>query len=319
MVDALARGLRLLGGRDVDVVTASPGEACQGTVRVGSWGPELVALPSPGFRHTLRQYDLVHAFNLHTPMAWTALRTGRPTVLTPNWHGGSERAWRNAVWVPSRAVLRNLVHGATLVCSTPGEAEAVYRDLGARSTVVTPGTVRRRRGAVEPGTVLTVGRLVPGKRCDVLIRAVGRLHGVRLTVVGCGPSRSSLEALARAVAPDRVTFAGELTDAELDDQWATTAAYASASGYESFGIAAAEAAAAGVPAVISDIPAHQALGLPCVAPEPAAFAAGLAHALSTGDPPGVDLPDWAGYARSIDQVYDRVLVTAGRNLCPIPA
>jgi glycosyltransferase involved in cell wall biosynthesis len=310
MVDALARALRQRG-RDVDIVTASPGHASPGTVRVGSWGPELIALPNPGFRHALRRYDIVHVFNLHTPFAWAALRTGRPTVLTPNWHGGSERAWRNMAWVPSRALLRGLVRGSAVVCSTPGEAEAVAADLQMESTVIVPGTVVRRRGAVTPGTVLSVGRLVPGKRVDVLVRAVGRVEGARLTVAGSGPALAGLRALADDVAPGRVTFTGAVSDARLAELWATTAAYASASAFESFGIAAAEAVAAGIPAVVSDIPAHRSLPIPCVPADPEAFAVALTDALSgvlvsEGDGRDV-MPEWDGYARSLDRLYADVL------------
>ncbi|GHE49147.1 glycosyl transferase [Streptomyces longispororuber] len=57
-----------------------------------------------------------------------------------------------------------------------------------------------------------VGRLVPGKRFDVLLRAVAQLpHEVRLLLVGAGPEEDELRTLARQLRlGDRVRFAGEV-------------------------------------------------------------------------------------------------------------
>lgn len=69
--------------------------------------------------------------------------------------------------------------------------------------------------------LLTVGRLAPAKGFDVAIRAFARLAeregpAPRLTLVGEGPERSALEALARSLGvADRVTFAGTLDHAAL--------------------------------------------------------------------------------------------------------
>ena len=68
-------------------------------------------------------------------------------------------------------------------------------------------------GAVTPkaapgGGVVYVGRLSHEKGVDVLVEAMGRLGGKRLDVVGDGPERARLEALAAASAPGRVRFHG---------------------------------------------------------------------------------------------------------------
>lgn len=79
-----------------------------------------------------------------------------------------------------------------------------------------------------PGSrdLLFVGRLIERKGVDILIRAFGELAAdhplTRLIVVGDGPERSSLEALAATAAPSgRVLFTGHLTRAALAEAYAS--------------------------------------------------------------------------------------------------
>jgi glycosyltransferase involved in cell wall biosynthesis len=58
--------------------------------------------------------------------------------------------------------------------------------------------------------VVYAGRLSNEKGVDVLVEAVGRLGAARLEVVGDGPERVRLEALARSRAPGRVRFHGRV-------------------------------------------------------------------------------------------------------------
>jgi glycosyltransferase involved in cell wall biosynthesis len=77
---------------------------------------------------------------------------------------------------------------------------------------------RARAGAADDDVLLTsVGRLVPIKRIDVLLRAVARARGagarVRLAVVGDGDDRAALEALAAQLGLRGVTtFTGYVRD-----------------------------------------------------------------------------------------------------------
>ncbi|WP_326694484.1 glycosyltransferase [Streptomyces sp. NBC_01766] len=138
-----------------------------------------------------------------------------------------------------------------------------------------------------------VGRLVPGKRFDLLVRAVAGLPGVRLLLAGDGPERASLAALAGQLGvADRVRFLGEcaagdgtrgaesaaargaaggaardagapadptaLTDPAALTVPAVLAAldvFVSASEEESFGLAVVEALAAGLPVLHAACPA----------------------------------------------------------------
>ncbi len=64
--------------------------------------------------------------------------------------------------------------------------------------------------------ILSVGRLLPEKRVDILIRAVCRvrktLSDVALVIVGEGPARPELEELVRTLALENTTFVGKQVD-----------------------------------------------------------------------------------------------------------
>ena len=90
---------------------------------------------------------------------------------------------------------------------------------------------------------LSVGRLVPYKRVDLVIEACNRL-GLPLVVIGDGPERSSLEALAGPT----VRLLGRQPQHEVEAWMARCRAFVYA-GLEDFGIAPVEAMAAGAPVI----------------------------------------------------------------------
>jgi glycosyltransferase involved in cell wall biosynthesis len=100
---------------------------------------------------------------------------------------------------------------------------------------------------------LLVSRLAPEKGIDVAIDAC-RIAGVPLVVAGDGPEMGALRAYARARAGHDVRFVGHVDDAELERlrRGAALAIVPSRSA-ETFGMAAAEAMAAGVPVVASRV------------------------------------------------------------------
>jgi len=162
------------------------------------------------------------------------------------------------------------------------------RALGAPlgETHVVGHVVREFADRAEPrpgGPALFVGRLAAEKGADVAIEAARRA-GVELIVVGDGPLRGELARLAerdRRAGEPGVRFTGRVTQAELDRLRAAAgiALVPSRSG-ETFGLAAAEAMAAGLPVVASRIGALPELvaGEGLVAPgDPLAMAAAIAR------------------------------------------
>jgi len=106
-------------------------------------------------------------------------------------------------------------------------------------------------------TLLTVGRLVPRKGVDVVIRALRRLPThVAYRVVGSGPDLARLQTLASTEGvADRVTFVGRVEPGQLDEEYRRCAVYVqpsrrTANGeLEGFGLVYFEAAAWGRPVI----------------------------------------------------------------------
>lgn len=172
-------------------------------------------------------------------------------------------------------------------------AEARLRALGAPlgDTFVVPHVIRGFAPAPGDGTdardtrtgrtahsdhALVVSRLAPEKGIDVAIRACA-LAGVPLVVAGEGPERDRLHSLARDGGGDSpVTFLGRLPADELAELRRTAAvALVPSLSAETFGLAAAEAMAAGAPVAASRIGA-----LPELVPEQWLAAPGDEHQLA---------------------------------------
>jgi glycosyltransferase involved in cell wall biosynthesis len=112
----------------------------------------------------------------------------------------------------------------TLVCITPDIASKV-RDLGwTRGVEVIPNFTRAKAGsAVDRSSldtpenafvVVGMGRFVKRKGFDSLIRAVEKLDGAYLWLLGDGPEKENLQALVTELGiSDRVRFTGWRSDA----------------------------------------------------------------------------------------------------------
>ncbi|MBK5224289.1 MAG: glycosyltransferase family 4 protein [Acidimicrobiia bacterium] len=161
--------------------------------------------------------------------------------------------------------------------------------------------------APADGPVLAVGRLVPEKGFDVLVRAVG-VTGQRLVLVGDGPEHRALKALAVEVGAD-VELVGPLPPAAVADLYRRARLVAVPSRREGFGMVAAEAAAHGRTVVgtrVGGIPSlvdHGETGL-LVDPDDVA---GLAHALEAADP-SMGRQAAAGVASLHPEAHARVLL-----------
>ncbi len=161
-----------------------------------------------------------------------------------------------------------------------------------RVAVVPPGIDPRfTPGAAKSTapTVLAVGRLMPAKRFDDLIRAaaVAREHiaDLRLVIVGDGYERLELERVAaEAGGNEWVELVGHCSDTELVELYRRAWVLASASSHEGWGMSITEAAACGTPAVVTDIAGHRdavedgVTGILC--PDPAALGPALASLLA---------------------------------------
>jgi glycosyltransferase involved in cell wall biosynthesis len=115
-------------------------------------------------------------------------------------------------------------------------------------------------GAESIPSLVTASRLVPYKRVDLVVQALAKLlpehPQLRLRIIGQGPERPRLEVLADELGvAANVDFVGyvPLHDDVLKEI-AKASVFVSASEIEGFGISVVEAAAVGVPFVITDMP-----------------------------------------------------------------
>jgi glycosyltransferase involved in cell wall biosynthesis len=220
-------------------------------------------------RSNAGRYDVLHAHSYHALAALPAALTNQtPLVFTPHYHGTGHSPLRAALHPVYRPVgARIVARSSRLICVTRAERELLIRDFPrcAARVVVIPNGTDPARGALTPAgperRIVCVGRLERYKRVDRIVRAMAHLPGDhRLDVVGTGPARDELEQLARRLGlHGRVEFHGRLSDDAFAARLAGAAATVSASTHEAFGMAVADALAAGIPTVASFIPAHREL------------------------------------------------------------
>jgi glycosyltransferase involved in cell wall biosynthesis len=180
-------------------------------------------------------------------------------------HGSDVSALRGSVWARLR-------RWAAMRCDRlVAVSEALKTQLvsegcpAERIDVVPMGTDLRDLfvpdGSARNGTeILFVGRLVPGKGADVLIRAfpgiLARQPEATLTVVGGGPERENLDELARRLGIEsHIVFAGPVPHTELAKCYRRAALLVLPSREEGFGLVLIEALGCGCPVVASDLPA----------------------------------------------------------------
>ncbi|MCC2113737.1 MAG: glycosyltransferase family 4 protein, partial [Hyphomicrobiales bacterium] len=103
--------------------------------------------------------------------------------------------------------------------------------------------------------LVTSGRLTPEKNQAVLLASLERFDDLHLALAGQGePYRSDMIEAARAVGvADRLHFVGELNRQDVGEFLAAGDIYAFPSRFETFGLAAVEAAIAGLPIVANNL------------------------------------------------------------------
>jgi glycosyltransferase involved in cell wall biosynthesis len=101
--------------------------------------------------------------------------------------------------------------------------------------------------------VLSVARLVPEKGLDTLVRAVAEAAEPRLVLLlaGGGPEREPLEALARELGV-RLVLLPDLAWERIAERFVAADVFALLSRHEPWGVVVNEAAACGLPLVLSD-------------------------------------------------------------------
>ncbi|MES2937399.1 MAG: glycosyltransferase [Pseudomonadota bacterium] len=263
--------------------------------------------PAPAFARWIagaaRDYDLLHLHALFsfttTAAARAARRAGVPYIVEPigtlNRYGlHQRRPWLKQL---SLALVEGPVlrHAAALRFTSEQEAEEA-RALGIpwREAVIPLGLeeaafdgLERPPAPAEANRLLFLSRLDPKKNLEGLLDAFAALvpahPQLRLTVAGAGDAAYVAQLKARAAAlglDGHVTWAGHIEGERKAEALRTADVFVLPSFSENFGIAAAEALAAGLPcllgegvAIAKDV-AEAGAGL-AVAPDAPSVAAGL--------------------------------------------
>jgi len=222
---------------DVELVVAVPPSWRDGSrvirlERAHTAGYELIVQPLalngsfhlhfyPRLGRRLRDFapDIVHVdeepYNFAT---FHALRLAKKAGARALWF-----TWQNLnrrYPLPFRLIERyNLRHADYAIAGSAGAAE-VWREKGYAGPLavipqfgVDPDIFAPRPAQRSPTGEFTIGcmaRLVPEKGVDLLLKAAARVEGQwRLLILGAGPEREELEALARRLGLiDRVSFEG---------------------------------------------------------------------------------------------------------------
>jgi glycosyltransferase involved in cell wall biosynthesis len=211
-------------------------------------------------------------FAAQAAIAWCRIRDV-PYVLVVESHDEGPRAgWRRTV---KGAVVPSVVRNASgaLVTGTLARNSMIARGASPERVRVFANTIdvegfgeradllakeraelRRELGvASDDVAVLSVARLAPEKGLDTLIRAVAVADDPRLALVlaGDGPEREKLERLAEELGV-RAVFVGDAGWERIVEVYAAADVFALLSQREPWGVVVNEAAACGLPLVLSD-------------------------------------------------------------------
>jgi glycosyltransferase involved in cell wall biosynthesis len=246
----VARAVRLSGARVVHAHNLQPAFGWRALAAARTAGARVVL--------HLHQYRLVCAIGVCFTRGAECTRChGRDTLPGVRLRCRGSMAESLAYGASLALWQRRLVEQADAVLVPSAFARARLRELGAplppeRVHVVAPPVPMADiavRPPVERGShAIVASRLAPEKGVDVAIDAC-RIAGVPLVVAGEGPERVALE---RRAASSDVRFTGRVEETELAGLRAgASIALAPSRSAETFGLAAAEAMAAGLPVAAS--------------------------------------------------------------------
>ena len=346
-IDGLRRALSpdvrcdvLVSGRSRRTTFARVNGAVE--IRAAELGPRPLSLalaPSLPLLARRAEADLVHVHMPNPPGELSGLVLPREMPIVASYHADPVRQARvRGVYRHVLAALLNRVD--ELVVGSRGilDTSPWLGKQAARARVIRYGVDLERfdPAAVEPAErerlrarwgkgralVLVVGRLVHYKGIEVLIEAAPRIDA-EIVVAGTGPLEDELRRLADPV--PNVNLIGFVPDAELPALLSSADVFVlpSTSRAESFGIAALEAQAMNIPAVVTDVGtgtteaiAPGETGLACPPRDPAALASAIQRALAT-DQMGAgarqrvaERNDLACQAREMRDLYEEVVTRA---------
>lgn len=200
--------------------------------------------------HTVAHGVITSADQLHVSYTYTPMRYGWDLYHEYLEWAGLQRGLRGLV---AQFLMQRLriwdQHAAQRVDHFVGISRQVVRRIakayGREATLIWPcvDVGRFRHDRPRDDFYLTVGRMVPYKRTDLIIQAFNKLQ-LPLVVIGGGPLLQKM----RALAGPTVTLLGPQNDQVVNDHLQRCRGFIFAAN-EDFGIAPVEALAAGAPVI----------------------------------------------------------------------
>ncbi len=213
-------------------------------------------------------WDLIDAHYCYpdgVAAALLARRIGKPVVITAR---GSDVNLLLDFAVPRRLILWAVRQAQAMItvsaalkeklvaCGVPPGHITVLRN-GVDLDIFRPldrQASRSRLGLPDAPLMISVGNLVPEKGHDVVLEALAELPDMRLAIVGEGPQRSHLEALAARIGVSgRVSFLPVRPQSELSSVYSAADVLALCSVREGWPNVLLESMACGTPVVACDV------------------------------------------------------------------
>ncbi|WP_158309754.1 glycosyltransferase [Microbacterium testaceum] len=272
-----------------------------------TFAPHFASAMSDG----LSRYDVVHVHGFQSYPGTMAMRIARragiPYLIEP--HGALDRYHWNTNVLRKRAWLRiadakNLAGLSGAIYSSELEAQqaldvlpdtrAFRMNLAVDEQLFAIDRTTKREG---PAKIVYLGRLTKKKRVDLVVRALAetplRERGARLFIAGGSDGTiQDPNALAHEIGVgDQVTSLGPVNSARRRDLLSECDVFVLPSEDESFGVAVAEAMAAGARVVTSQhvgiaAPASENRALKVARNDPASIAQAVVDALEDAELPG---------------------------------
>ena len=309
-----------------------------------------------------RRYDLVE---IHEPIAsaYCLLQGSRSSSLPPVAafsHGVEGRRWRvrkaqctrrgarvpikSRILVPftllsqARYALR---HSQQAIVLNDADRDYVQHDLGVperRVSRVNTGVAEsffsiQRPADRPPRRIVFIGTWMDGKGIHELAhawRTVAAPRNLSLTIIGSKVPEGTVRGDLGGGSQDDVSVAGPLTEVELQEELARADVFVFPSHYEGMPLSTLEAAAAGLPCIVSGIPGHvdifrgpdpESDGAILVPPQDGAAVASALQRLTSDHDLARDLGErarararaftWADTAKQLEAAYVRALGEAG--------
>ena len=239
-----------------------------GSVARISFGPQVAMVVAKALKEA--RPDIIH---VHEPLVpsvsmHAVLNAKAPVVATFHSNVGRERM--SSVWFKLAAPMVRPVWNkiAQRIAVSEAARHSVTSRMGEDELLIVPNGVNVERFAAAKAAklkagrhALFVGRLEERKGFRIAVEAFAQLAGMyadlHLLVVGDGSERDAVDDLEPSVR-SRVEMLGRVDDDRLASYLRGADLYIGpATGGESFGIVLAEAMAAGLPIVASDIPGYR--------------------------------------------------------------